>query len=114
LVVVVTIVTRDEVLPLEYMMNDKNPADRQAEVIDVQLLDVLASVESVLRHGREFQREALRARGVPSPVTTAQRVNAATAIRDRVGRMQADCTTLCNVVEDLKQSVVEFERLMQT
>jgi hypothetical protein len=34
-------------------MPDKNPVDRHAELLGVQLLDVLATVESALRHGRD-------------------------------------------------------------
>lgn len=93
---------------------EKNPIDRHAEFLDVQLLDVLASVEAVLRDGREIQREALRVRGVPSPVTHRERLTAAGAIRDRIDRMQSECTTLCKVVEDLRISAVEFERLLGT
>jgi DNA-binding transcriptional LysR family regulator len=88
--------------------------DRQAELLDVQLLDVLASVEAVLRHGREIQREALRVRGVPSPTTNVERAAAATTIRDRVDQMHSDCMTLCRVVDDVRRSAVEFERLMGT
>jgi hypothetical protein len=95
-------------------MSDKDPVDRQAELLDVQLLDVLATVEAILRHGREIQREALRVRGVPSPVTHTQRVAAATAVRERVDRMHGDCGALCDVVEDLRACAVEFERLMDT
>lgn len=95
-------------------MAGKDPVDMHAELLDVQLLDVLATVESVLRHGREIQREALRARGVPSPVSGSQRRGSATAIRNRVGQMKGDCTTLCRVVEDLHGCAVEFERLMGT
>jgi hypothetical protein len=93
-------------------MSGKDPVDRQAELLDVQLLDVLATVEAVLRHGREIQREALRVRGAPHPVTHTQRIEAVTAIRERVDRMHGDCGTLCDVVEDLRTCAVEFERLM--
>ena len=93
-------------------MAEKDPVDRQAEILDVQLLDVLASVEAVLRHGREIQREALRARGVPSPVTPLQRLTAANSIRTRVDQMQADCATLCEVLEDLRTSAAQLERML--
>ena len=71
-------------------MDSKPPADRQAEFVDVQLLDVLAQVEAVLRHGREIQREALRVRGVPQPVNADQRRAAGTALRQRVDQMDKD------------------------
>jgi hypothetical protein len=93
-------------------MNERRNAERQAEFVDVQLLDVLAQIEAVLRHGRELQREALRVRGVPSPVDRSQRHASGTAIRDRADQMQADCMTLCKVVEDLRAGAQELERLL--
>jgi hypothetical protein len=94
------------------MMADKERVDEQAELLDVQLLDVLA-IEAVLRHGCEIQREALRVRGVPSPTTNTQSVAAATTIRDRVDQMHSDCMILCKVVDHIRRSAVEFERLMR-
>jgi hypothetical protein len=93
-------------------LTSKSSVDRQAEIVDVQLLDVLAQVESVLRHGREIQREALRVRGVPAPVSDRDRRSAGTAIRKRVDEMQTVCTTLCTVVDDLRSAVRELERLL--
>lgn len=93
-------------------MSEKPPADRQAEVLDVQLLDVLAQVEAVLRHGREIQREALRVRGVPSPVNERQRVAAALAIGKRIDDMHGDCASLCTVVEELRGAARELQRLL--
>jgi hypothetical protein len=95
-------------------MDNKPPADRKAELLDVQLLDVLAQIEAVLRHGREIQREALRVRGVPSPVNQSQRRAAGTAIRDRVDQMHRDCSTLCTVVEELRVGAQELEALLAT
>ena len=95
-------------------MADKSEIQRHAEMVDVQLLDVLAQVEAVLRHGREIQREALRVRGVPAPVERAQRRDAAAAIRDRVDQLQADCTTLCRVVEELHAAAQQLERVLAT
>jgi hypothetical protein len=93
-------------------MSENDRIEQQAQILDVQLLDVLASVEAVLRHGREIQREAVRVRAAPSPVTTANRLASATTIRDRVDEMHADCMTLCRVVDELRVSAVAFERLM--
>jgi hypothetical protein len=93
-------------------MNESRDAERQAEFVDVQLLDVLAQVEAVLRHGREIQREALRVRGVPSRLDRSQRYASGTTIRDRAEQMQTDCVTLCKVVEDLRTGAQELERLL--
>jgi hypothetical protein len=95
-------------------MDNKPLVDRKAELLDVQLLDVLAQVEAILRHGREVQREALRIRGVPSPVNQSQRRAAATALRDRVDLMHGDCGTLCEVMEDLRAAANELKHLLGT
>ena len=78
--------------------------ERQSEVLDVQLLDVLAQIEALLRGGREVQREALRVRGVPAPVSPPQRKAAAAKIQKRVAEMDSECQTLCDVIQDLAES----------
>jgi hypothetical protein len=93
---------------------DNDNAGRQSDVVDVQLLDVLAQVDAVLRHGRELQREALRIRGVPDRLTADQRRSAGTAVRDRVDEMHADCTALCQIVDELRVSAHHLERLLGT
>ena len=93
-------------------MEPKSPADRHAEFLDVQLLDVLAQVEAVLRHGREIQREALRVRGVPQPVNPEQRLAAGNALRRRVDQMDKECDALCGVVKDLCASAQQLENLL--
>ena len=60
---------------------ERTAADRQSELLDVQLLDVFAQIEALLRLGREVQREALRVRGLPMPVSVPQRKAAGQRIR---------------------------------
>src|SRR5919204_6217508 len=83
---------------LSLIMESKSPADRQADLVDVQLLDVLAQVEAVLRHGREIQRDALRVRGVPHDLNADQRRAAGTALRRRAEQMDKDCDVLSGIV----------------
>jgi hypothetical protein len=94
------------------METNEARAKRQSELLDVQLLDVLAQVEAVLRHGREVQREALRVRDVPSPVNPQERRAAGTAVRQRVDQMDKECNVLCGVVRDLSVAAKELERLL--
>jgi hypothetical protein len=94
------------------METNEGQAKRQSELLDVQLLDVLAQVEAVLRNGREVQREALRVRGVPSPVSPKERRAAGTAVRQRVDQMDKDCNVLCGIVRDLSAAAKELERLL--
>jgi hypothetical protein len=93
-------------------MSEREDLRRQGEVVDVQLLDVLAQVEAVLRHGRELQRDALRVRGVSSSACPVDQRPLGVAMRERVEQMHADCTTLCPVVEELPTSVSALERLL--
>jgi hypothetical protein len=97
---------------MEPRMASKNAVDHQAEFVDVQLLDVLAQVEAVLRHGREIQREALRVRGVPNPVNAEERRATGTALRRRVDQMGRECNVLCDVVRDLCVAAEQLENLL--
>jgi hypothetical protein len=94
------------------METNEAEAKRQSELLDVQLLDVLAQVEAVLRHGREVQREALRVRGVPPPVSPKERIASGIAVRRRVDQMEQDCRVLCGVVGELCVAARELERLI--
>ena len=87
------------------MSDHERAGDRESEVLDVELLDVLAQIEALLRHGREIQREALRVRGVPHSVTTAQRQAAAAEIQRRISEMRKECRALGEVLGDLQTAV---------
>jgi hypothetical protein len=71
-------------------------------VVDVLLLDVLAQIESLLRSGRELQRELLRVRGVPQSTTTEQQQRAATRAQSLVIEMLTDSRGLVKVVQQLR------------
>ena len=82
------------------MANRTRSPEVQSQMFDVQLLDVLAEVEAILRGGREVQRDALRLRGV-APTNSAQRRAATRRIQRRVDQMRKGCRTLCAVVTGL-------------
>jgi hypothetical protein len=88
-------------------------AERQSETLDVQLLDVFAQIEALLRSGREVQREALRVRGLPHTVSPAQRRAAGQAIHERLRDMAGECTELGNVLRELEDTAAELNRLLQ-
>ena len=89
-------------------------AYRQSEMLDVQLLDVFAQIETLLRLGREVQREALRVRGLPVPVTPSGRKAAAQAIRQRLDEMRAECEALVEVLSELHGTATTLDELLQT
>lgn len=92
--------------------NTHTPADRQSELLDVELLDAFAQIEALLRGGREVQREALRVRGLPDPVSAAQRLAAARSIRTHLNDMTAQCQALGDVLGDLQEAAAELEKLL--
>jgi hypothetical protein len=77
------------------------------------LLDVFAQIEALLRCGRETQRDALRIRGLPDPVTPAQRVAAGKSMRNHVNDMIDQCRTLTDVLLELQNTVGELEQLLE-
>ena len=81
----------------ERRKSEHGEVERTAAVLDVQLLDVIAQVEALLRNGREIQREALRVRGVPIASTNVQRTAAAAKIEKIVRAIGAPplTTDLC-------------------
>jgi hypothetical protein len=94
------------------MKNDPTNADRKAELLDVQLLDAFAEIEALLRGGRQVQREALRIRGLPEPVSSTQRYAAGRAILEHLRQMSEDCRMLGEVLTDLHKTGTDLERLL--
>ena len=78
--------------------------DQRTGALDVQVLDVLAQVESMLRGARDIQRHILRVRGVPRAASLAQRRAAAIAVRKAVDKMMQDSRALSDVLDDLQRT----------
>ena len=92
---------------------ERTAADRQSELLDVQLLDVFAQIEALLRLGREVQREALRVRGLPMPVSVPQRKAAGQRIRAHLAELTTECRTLGEVLKELGDTAAELDSLLQ-
>jgi hypothetical protein len=78
------------------------------------LLDVFAEFEALMRLAREIQREALRLRGVPTPVSPAERHSAGQAIRRHLELMSDEGRALADVIKQLRKSAKTLEVLLQT
>jgi hypothetical protein len=91
----------------------RTPAYTQSELLDVELLDAFAQIEALLRGGREVQREALRVRGLPDPVSPSQRVAAGRSICVHLNDMTEQCQSLMDVLHDLKGTASELEKLLE-
>jgi hypothetical protein len=74
--------------------------ERQSQILDVQLLDVLAQIEALLRGGRDVQRAALRVRQVAGNSATQRRA-AANKVKKHVAQMKKECRMLIRVVDEL-------------
>ena len=94
-------------------MSDRRNGNRHSEVLDVRLLDVLAEIESLLRQGRLVQREALRVRGLPTPVSDAGRQQAGAKIQRLVAEMRNDCRSLGHVLTDLQHAADALSRELE-
>jgi len=93
----------------------QDAADQQASLVDVELLDVLAQIEALLRSGRELQRELLRIRGVPrSSPTPKQRKQSASRVRALVRVMATDARALTGVVGQLRRSADRLDARIVT
>jgi hypothetical protein len=75
--------------------------DEQTGMVDVQVLDVLAQVESLLRDVHEIQRLLLRVRGLPEHATAPQRRVAAATVCKRTLRMLDNSDALPNLLREL-------------
>lgn len=91
----------------------RTPADRHSELLDVELLDAFAQIEALLRCGREVQREALRVRGLPVPVSVTDRLAAGRAIREHLDDMTAKCRALVEVLGELQDTAAQLEKLLE-
>jgi len=78
--------------------------DQRTGALDVQVLDMLAQIESMLRGAREVQRHILRVRGVPRAASLSQRRAGAIAVRKAVDKMLQDARALSEVLDDLQHS----------
>jgi hypothetical protein len=93
---------------------ERTKADRQSELLDVQLLDAFAEIEALLRGGREVQRHALRVRGLPTPVSAGEREGAGREIVRHLKQMADDCRMLEQVVRDLQETAAGLEIALRT
>ena len=81
--------------------------------IDVAAVDAKGRPVEDLKRGDFVQRDALRVRGLPHPVTPSQRVAAGRSICEHLDVMTEQCRSLRDVVEDLKSTASELETLLE-
>jgi len=84
--------------------------NQRAALVDVQLLDLLAEVEALLRKAREVQREILRVRGEPQATTDGQRLSAAAKIAKIADAMWNDYRVVGTMVRVLRRRADQLHR----
>ena len=95
------------------MANDDHLVVQQlSEQLDVQLLDVMAQIEALLRRGRGIQRAALAVSGVPDPVSPEQRRQAGITVVEHIEEMRLECLGLSDVLAELARTSAELNRLL--
>jgi hypothetical protein len=88
-------------------MTDYQPVakDHQVQTLDVQLVDVLAHLEALLRHSHSIQRALLKLRAEAPPPTPAAPQHSIAVLRDHAGQMREDCLMLTGIVEDMMSGI---------
>jgi predicted RNA-binding Zn ribbon-like protein len=83
----------------------KSADDKQADALDVHVLDIAAHLEAILRGIRELQKHLLQIRGaVPGSSGEDPRTKA----RERLARMLHECEGLREAVETASDTIREW------
>jgi hypothetical protein len=74
---------------------ERSDAERNADIVDVHILDVTAQIEALLRGIRDAQRNILKLRRAR---TSGERLDAAGAVQERLREMLRECDALHDAV----------------
>ena len=75
--------------------------EQQLQVFDVQLVDVLAQLEALLRHSHNIQRSLLQLRSVAHPPSGKIAGTILTEAQRSSYAMRTECAMLAQVIDDL-------------
>jgi hypothetical protein len=79
--------------------------EHQLQVLDVQIVDVLAHLEGMLRHCHSIQRALLQLRAEAPPPGEAPPATVRAVLKEHGQEMQRECNSLAEVVADLARGV---------
>jgi hypothetical protein len=79
--------------------------DDQLQTLDVQIVDVLAQLEALLRHSHSIQRELLKLRAEAPPPRPAPPERVKTLLTAHATDMRRDCKTLTRIVAELSVGI---------
>jgi hypothetical protein len=88
----------------------KSNANRNGELLEVLGFDLLAQIEAMLRHAREYQREVQRVRGILGKGQTATSdLPPLDAVRHHLQQMRQVCTSFRDTLTDAQSAADSFE-----
>ena len=90
------------------MADDKlsaSPVQRELQVLDVYIVDVLAHLEALLRHSHSIQRALLQLRSEAPPPAPTRIAKPITTLREHTAGMQRECAQLDQIILDLAAGV---------
>ena len=79
--------------------------EQQLQIFDVQLVDVLAQLEALLRHSHSIQRTLLQLRSVAHPPSARIAGTLLTEAGREASAMRTECGMLVQIVDDLATGI---------
>ena len=80
--------------------------ERQLQVLDVSIVDVLSHLEALLRHSHSIQRSLLQLRGEAPPPSPQEPEGVSAVLVDHLDEMHREWAMLGDIVRDLKTGIV--------
>ncbi len=96
--------------PAKSDVRESRTIEQHKELMDVHGLDLLAQVEAMLRHARQYQREVQKLRGLlqrTSPGTSAS--DAMRSIRHHLAEMRTACTSFNATLDEIADNIDTVE-----
>jgi hypothetical protein len=87
------------------MPDSYSSVEEQLQVLDVQIVDVLAHLEALLRHSHSIQRALLQMRHAAPPPRPAPTGALLGPLHNRARDMGRECEMLSQIVDDLARGI---------
>src|SRR4051812_37072153 len=83
------------------LSNESHLQERQLQLLDVHIVDILAHLEALLRNTHSIQRALLQRRNAAPPPSRESPEAALDHARSHAQEMHRECTMLSQIVEDV-------------
>jgi hypothetical protein len=81
--------------------NELRSEERQLQVLDVQIVDILSHLEALLRNTHSIQRALLQLRGAAPPPSRGSPNAALAHARSQAPEMARECAMLSQIIDDV-------------